>query len=1416
MLSKYVRKNDDCGCGGGKYNCVTKNTLNKWLQAELKRLDCGCGCKGMKGFKKKYGLKGGKILADCPPGWRNDGLTCVENCNADERDDGLTCRKRCPEGQIDDGLTCRVPIKSSMNECPPGSRDVAGTCWGPMHKWCVDDCFKHPAPGCRTWECGRLRGLFGEDWGPRWCTDCNLRCGQTCWWTDGITKQLHERELRLWGGEVYGQAIRGKQIRGRVDFDELGKAVASGLNDLFSADGALARAFDPEKNGVGAAFRKFGDDMKRVLEDVGNHIKNAFDKMGADIKKAFEDFAKDAESKFKQFGEDFVRMMKDPDFWVEAIGIMAQIAAAAVSIAVTVGTLGAGSALAVGLMAAAQMAGPAAKMIADAARGRPIDVLDIVSLAASAALAVVPGMSSTVGAMVKTGANAAKYAVQGVQMAQSLGMVPSTCIANCPPPPPPDPEPPIDPALPPSDLPPPAGQKTDEEILALAPPCTFLRVIGKPNQPAPCNTPPKVTRSGPPYYTEAEWIAKYRAENYGPGAANQTVEDESGALVDKEDDDIKGEVDATEGEQVDLTDVEVPELNEIDFGEPTGEIDFGEPTGEIDFGEPAGEIDFGEPAGEIDFGEPAGEIDFGEPTGEIDFGEQLGAGKKRRKTRGGKLGPVIEPVTIDGTITNPGGYMLSLPPKADIPKTEAGFEFDVGCYAQNNPELVTTIGNDKQKLTFHWVDIGSKKGWDADCGGIEAAKQRMIEEQREKERIAALKSACNSSDRFFVASTEYCDGTRNADGTANTGSEECRRNNGHWDYKGTKSFCNSFKNPNGKLKTREDICNSSNNYWDNVDKTCDYYRNVDGALKNEADVCTGFDAFWNPETKRCITTKNRNGEPVNDEQLCLNNVDYWDGTKCNEDKFPDGRNKPGDIMCKVVDAGTEYTGPETPYSPAACKNKLARLPNSQKQKRELVDKYVLSPEMRFNEKLMKEIPELEVSGFGPERTKGSARKRKLKGGMSRDEYNALLQRKRQELRAQINDTMETQRAEFDKTFDELINKKLEALQFDASKEYDQFDVVSMRDPTSTSKYKAKLFKLMNVASKSNPDCNPIWRVINPEHIDTLIMTGQMTWYEGERLKKIYWNRKPDAELPKIDSTAYFGRQPIDYSALNLEEVYFIDGKLSRPNQYMMRIIKSKCVDFQEIDTNTPYFWFEFLFDRAINPFAVPEFKNKYFQPDRTLLQAPPTPIEEEQVKRKIDLIEYKPGKPYKEGDVVSLKDPKDPANVWKTYFLRVNNSYNPEGVLTYPPEGTTIVQHVRNLNNPQGAFPIVDRNPTELGFEGKDLEDLDLGITPGARWDAIINRYTNSQMYTGSGKGKKSLTLYWANGCPHCHNMMPEWEKLGKAYKGVKILAIEQGKSKRSDINGFPTILFSDGQRETKYEGPRTKSGFVQFLKNNL
>ena len=620
----------DCGCGGGK-NCVSKKAaenlmvsfvkaqpqfnrkskraLAKFISGELKTLDCGCGCKGVKGFRKKYNLVGGGVLGDCPvepdgTPWRNDGLTCVEPCKKDEFDDGLTCRKRCPSSQIDDGLTCRVPITSSMTPCPDGSKDIAGTCWGKVRQDCVDDCFNHPAPGCRTYECGRLRGAFGEDWGPKLCTDCNLRCGQTCWDVQGITKQLHERNLKLYGGEVYGQMIRGKRITVRIKWDVLLKDLVQGLKDFTEGKIDYAALFDPEKNGVGAAFRKFGADSEAAFKDIGERMLKAFDPNQNGVGKAFADFAKIAEANLEQFGKDFVDKCKDPDMWVQVITIMAQVAGGILAAAIAVGTLGAGTGLAIGLGMALNAVGPAVKMIADAARGKPIDALDIVQLA----IAVVPPLPGTGVVMGEGIRNAIKYGnyaatagkiiVAGVQAGQALGVVPSTCITNCPP------APVID-NLPPEDDAPGCAGLTSKAIMELQPDGEgkqFIRINKKYEYKTvidPETNEPKQEVIGFPNpafkMTPDDWEADYRAKHCGPPSAAPTAAPPTIAANNQDND---------EEPNIELTspDDEEPniELTTPDDGEP--DFDFTAP----DDGEP--DFDFTAPDDEegpnIDFTTP--------------------------------------------------------------------------------------------------------------------------------------------------------------------------------------------------------------------------------------------------------------------------------------------------------------------------------------------------------------------------------------------------------------------------------------------------------------------------------------------------------------------------------------------------------------------------------------------------------------------------------------------------------------------------------------------------------------------------------------------------------------------------------------------------------------------------------------------
>ena len=899
-------KKKDCGCGKGSKNCISKQSLVKWVEKEMKKLDCGCGCKGKKGFCEKYGitpykrkLVGGKILADCPPGWRNDGLTCVEPCKNDEYDDGLTCRKKCEPGWINDGLTCRKPITSSMNSCPDGSKDIAGTCWGPVRKDCIDDCFKHPAPGCRTYQCGRLRGAFGEDWGPKWCTDCNLRCGQTCWDVQGITKQLHQRELRLMGGEVIGQIIRGKQIRGRVNFDALGKEIAGGLGELFSDNGPLAKAFDPEKNGVGDAFRKFGNDIENVAKEVAAHIKQGFDKMGEETKRAFEQFAKDAESKFKQFGEDFVHKMKDPDFWVEAVGIMAQIGAAALSIAVTVGTLGAGAPLTVGLMAAAAMAGPAAKMIADAARGRPIDALDIAQLVIAGATAVVPGMSETVGPMVKVGLQAASLTIEAVRVGQGLGLIPETCIANCPVFESLGGEMPVDPPFPPP--PPPAGQLTDDEITKLAPPPgdpdLFKRKIRGPDG---------VKIDNPDYIDEKVFIANYRREHYGsdstPGGLPTSEEDK---IIDEainvplptEEKDISDLVGESEFPPFDspgefppfeTTPGPAPDFPSFEPGPSTDFPSF-EPGPSPDFPSfesgPSPDFPSFEPGPSPDFPSfesgPVGDFPSFEP------GPSFGAGFKMQGGTNPEDLPLIEPMKEGDVTINPWGTMRSGLPTRNIPLTHLGNPFSPECYARNNPEIAKESGNDPAKLTAHWIDIGSKQGLDGDCANSNSTAEERLKQMKENENIAGRKANCKATNRFWIESENKCDGHRNADGSANTAAEECKEKNSYFNTSGQTSFCNEDFLPDGKPKSIKERCNTRNSYYDpaipehlsNIQNGCYSAKNVDGTIKTNEEVCNTLDSYWNMETKNCEFNKNLDGIVKDEKKMCAEANGFWDTSK---------------------------------------------------------------------------------------------------------------------------------------------------------------------------------------------------------------------------------------------------------------------------------------------------------------------------------------------------------------------------------------------------------------------------------------------------------------------------------------------------------------------------------------------------------
>jgi len=130
------------------------------------------------------GITLGTAWEGCLPGMTDTGDRCE-----DIYGNGVGEGRVCPAGWNSTPLTCEEPIGSSTDPCPPGSDDVAGTCWGVTGRICGDDCSK-------GWDTCRRRGIANM---------CLGGCREGCSDTRGITKGLAERNLRTWGGAIKGR-----------------------------------------------------------------------------------------------------------------------------------------------------------------------------------------------------------------------------------------------------------------------------------------------------------------------------------------------------------------------------------------------------------------------------------------------------------------------------------------------------------------------------------------------------------------------------------------------------------------------------------------------------------------------------------------------------------------------------------------------------------------------------------------------------------------------------------------------------------------------------------------------------------------------------------------------------------------------------------------------------------------------------------------------------------------------------------------------------------------------------------------------------------------------------------------------------------------------------------------------------------
>ena len=162
-----------------------------------------------------------------------------------------------------------------------------------------------------------------------------------------------------------------------------------------------------------------------------------------------------------------------------------------------------------------------------------------------------------------------------------------------------------------------------------------------------------------------------------------------------------------------------------------------------------------------------------------------------------------------------------------------------------------------------------------------------------------------------------------------------------------------------------------------------------------------------------------------------------------------------------------------------------------------------------------------------------------------------------------------------------------------------------------------------------------------------------------------------------------------------------------------------------------------------------------------------------------------------------------------------------EKVKPIDPEVGDVLETYRSINIPDW------QNMYKMGGETKgSLLDPTFATTEKlTAWDGTSWKEMSLKDYIGlvepprdlkppKGSGKPlTLTLYWAEWCPHCHDLLPIWKQL--KLNGVKFESYEESVSPIK-VQAYPTIIFHNGKKMEKYEGKRTKNAILNFLKNKL
>tara|TARA_B100000927_G_C16468716_1_gene470681 strand:+ start:1595 stop:2020 length:426 start_codon:yes stop_codon:yes gene_type:complete len=91
-------------------------------------------------------------------------------------------------------------------------------------------------------------------------------------------------------------------------------------------------------------------------------------------------------------------------------------------------------------------------------------------------------------------------------------------------------------------------------------------------------------------------------------------------------------------------------------------------------------------------------------------------------------------------------------------------------------------------------------------------------------------------------------------------------------------------------------------------------------------------------------------------------------------------------------------------------------------------------------------------------------------------------------------------------------------------------------------------------------------------------------------------------------------------------------------------------------------------------------------------------------------------------------------------------------------------------------------------------------------------------------KDEKALCFLHMNGCGHCKDFMPEWNKAVKNNtSNIKMVDYEistkdgRDLADKHNVSGFPSVLLLDSNKNKikEYDGERTEAGLLDFLNKN-